>query len=463
MPKIINAYTGDESIAGSLSDIAKSIFGGNPAQQALIREKALGARRENENIPLLADAVNAGDTAAMTRAGIMAGMDPKFTAGYGQMHDVRTWGPESRQGLVATMAVPGANYGHTMQGTREDFANKRAMAQYQTDRMVALEKLKADNTPAYVKDAEGNPIIVPRSQSFGQRPVLSETDTRGALLSQAYPTFNPEEQKTVLGAVPKGPSNIWTYQTPDGTQGATTDGTTDAQSGVKLPAQTKVMKLEGPNTEGMTSDATVLRGLNEADISTKQAVASIDRLKENLLKPNADQSVGYIGAMARGFNDLRAQAEATARLVGGATAAQTFVDPAFVSAVDRGVDMITGNPTLNQRAQTMAIESAVIRSQIQDLAYTMAKSKDPSGRVSDADVQRATEMVGATLMDPKAGLQVLDNLKNGVISDFQIRERTTRARYPKLFGNQVAPQAPQPAAQPEQWGRDENGNLVRVK
>lgn len=461
MPKIINAFSSEGDLASTLGGLANSIFGGNVAQQEVYRQTALGKRRENENIPLLADAVVAGDTAAATRYGIHAGQDPKFTAGYHQFNQVNQYGPGSQQGTTATMSVPGANYGNTVQGTLADLANKRTMADMTARRQADAIISTADNTPINVMGPNG-PMVASRRAAIqgGMRPVLGLDQERGTTASTVVPTLSSADQHRFIG-LDKNPSNLWVYQTPDGQSGTTADGRSDVSSGAPLPQGTRTMRMEGASTEGLSGNPTLDRQLAESRVASRTAVASIDGLTASLTQPNADQAVGYLGTVARGFNDLRAQVEAGARLFGSPDTKDTvFNTPDAQRAVDQAINGIFSNTAINQKAAQLGVSSAIIRSQIQDLAYMTAKAQDPGGRVSTDDIRRAAETIGATIMDPKSAVQVLADLKQRIVQGQDIRERTLREMYPRLNAAPAAG-APAAAAPPTRIRIDAQGNVIQ--
>lgn len=447
MPKIINEFAAGNPLVDALTGFANS-FGGNTAQTELYRQKALGLNRENTNIPLLADAVVGNDPALTARLGIMSGVDPKTTGGYRQYYGVQKFGPGSAEATRDTMSVPGANYGNTVQGTQAAEANKRNIAQMTTDRTLAQQQRQFDNTfETVMNPTTGKPELVARSQAAGRQPFLPLSQVQGGILQQDTPTLTPEQRARAGGYEPKAPANLWVYRTPDGGQGTTADGKTDLQTGAPLPPNTPVMKLEGANTEGLTGNTTVDQMLLKSRNSKDMAVAMIDRLSNTLSQPNAAQSVGYLGTLARGFNDLRAQSEATVRLFGGELATQAFSNPENRAAVDGVMRQVFGDPQVTAKAQQLGINSAIIRSQVQDLAYMIAKTQDPSGRVSTDDIRRASETVAATIMDPQSSVAVLADLKNRVVTSHDIFERNTRAMYPRVnSGSAPAPAGAPPAA-----------------
>jgi hypothetical protein len=460
MPKLINAYSADNPLAESLSGLANSFFGNTP-QLELYRQKAKGLARENENLPLVAGHISSGDYTSALAAAVNAGLDPKSLGGYGQYFNVNQYGPASKEATTATMAVPGANFGNTMQGTRESEANRVGIENLRTQRQFDVQRYAIDNTPqTYFDPTTSQPVIGRRSESFGRTPLLSKSDAEGMIVQKNLPGMTPQQQAQVGGYAPQSVTP-YAYKTPDGREGTAfslNGGMVDSQTNEKLPEGTKAIKLEGPNAEGLSGNSSVDQGILAARTATDQAVASIDRLVGELTKPDAGAAVGPLGKGAALFNDVRAQVEATARLFRGASSAQEFASPDVQSAVDSAVTRLFSDANFNARAQALGINAAIVRSQIQDLAYTIGKSQDPSGRLSKDDILRAAETIGGTLMDPVAGVQVLQDLKSRLIANHDIRERNTREMYPKL---ESKPRATAPAAAPTQRIRiDNDGNVI---
>ena len=81
MPRIINAYSGNQSVADSLKSLGDSMFG-NQAQRALIRENAAKVGRENVAEPAAADAFRSNDPTELGAQFIMAGRGAGDFNGY---------------------------------------------------------------------------------------------------------------------------------------------------------------------------------------------------------------------------------------------------------------------------------------------------------------------------------------------------------------------------------------------
>jgi hypothetical protein len=263
MPQIINAYAANDSIANSLRSLGESMFG-NQSRDELVRENALAKRRENVAIPALAEALARGDYGEATRQGVLGDKTPSFTAGYGQYYGVNRFGPGSEQGTRATMAVPGANYGNTVTGTREHEANQRtitgmqgetqrAVSQMQTERAMELKKWEDEHTLVDMQAPDRSRIIkvkkseVPAMQSQGYQVAPSLDQVKATLVAPAVtpaappaapaaPAQPPQTTATPASATP-------TPATPPAPTAAPSGGlsglTQDQRSIVGLPTGTQ--------------------------------------------------------------------------------------------------------------------------------------------------------------------------------------------------------------------------------
>lgn len=448
MPKIINTYT-DDSLAKAFANMGESFVSNTPALE-LARQKAYGLSRDNQSYQVLQDAERAGGydpNDPSVRAAIVGLDKPK------EFYEAQRGLAATRYGAAdprATNAYVGAGgaYSGTAQGTRESEANRVAIENLRTQRGYDAAIHTAELQPQQAIDENGRMIITSRKDAIDRKlmPIVGHSELQADILRRAMPSLTPDQAAAAGGYAPKNPGNLWTYQTPDGKQGTTADGRSDVSSGAALPAGTKTIKLEGPNTEGLTSDNATNRKLVDSEVAMKQSSAMIDNLIADLSKPNAAQNVGYVGSIANTLNGWRAQAEAASKAIGGLSADQAVADPGVQQSINEVMGRL--NPALVSRLQQMGIDSAIVKSQIHNLAYVIARSQDPSGRISKDDVLRAGETIGASLQDPVAGVRVLTALKSQIQQNWKIQDETIRQRYKVApGGNAAAPSAPAPAAQ----------------
>lgn len=233
-----------------------------------------------------------------------------------------------------------------------------------------------------------------------------------------------------------GTSSIKMYRTSDGRQGRTVDGLTDMTTGESLPADATVGSISDTSETFGTSELSKARdnilGRRAGLTSMINQVAALD---EQLAQANADQAIGLIGSAARVFNDVATQAGAALRAA--------------------GVDVPEGlrDVQLYQDSfRSMGVQNANLQSALLDLAYATAQAREP-GRLTEADIERALNTIGANLQDPQAMRQVLRGAVERAKTDYSAFESVyfdqygdslnmQRAQFPDLpgMGNPDAPE-----------------------
>lgn len=349
--------------------------------------------------------------------------------------------PETRNALTGE-----GKYNATPEYQQRGLDNQRGIAELQADRIAASERYKTDNTPINVLGEDGQPRVGRLSESFGQRPVLPIGQEQGAFARRAMGQPGglsglPQAEQSFVGIKPEGIDEVFNGQRPDGTTVPVirkADGFYNANSGEREQNIVTVGKLTAQSAEGL-GGSTLTNQTIAKNTAHRQALASIDRLDKALASPSADQAVGLVGKAARMFNDMRSQVEAVTRAAGGSSFNQEVSSNPQLPGV---LDNIMRNGPLVEQARQLGIESAVLRSQIVDLAYTVAKAKDPSGRMSNQDVERAAEIIGASLMDPTAARKVLGELRGQLVEGHTIyTEEVNRVRRPGAAAPASAPTA----------------------
>lgn len=442
-------------------DVKRSTAGLNTAKTEALNRLNAGANA-------LADIVAQGqyDPAAAAAAGIRGGLDPKNVAGYDQYITVKRDGPASEAATRATMSVPGASYSSTVAGTREDLANRRTLKS-----MEEATKLRvAAQTPTTVL-VDGVPTVIRQDQSYGKPASVGLSEQKGAAartaLSQpgGVDALSPAGQK-FIEAAPSG-DDVANASFEDGSTVPVfvkPDGLYDVQTGQKLTKPVvSVGKLAATTTEGLRNVDPLDKELQSTRTNTNIARHGIAKVVEGLQKPDADQAVGWLGRGATVLNNIRSQVEAGARLLGGSTLNEDLkTDGSLGQSLNVVTDAIASRPDAVARMQSLGIDSATLRSRIGDLAYMIAKARDPSGRMSNQDVEKAADSIGAALMDPKAGVAVLQDLDKGLADSQRIREEEiTRIRSERRGRMGGAPSAPTKPIQ--QWGRGPDGKPMRVQ
>jgi hypothetical protein len=372
-------------------------------------------------------------------AGILAGKPSTFAGGYVKSDTLRSGAPLQGDAVARSSLAAGDNYGGTGLAFAQNQANeleKQRMQEATRMRVAesALEPVVTPDGPRYVR----------RPDAVNQQPLLSTDQVRAGEVQRILPNVDPQRREDfALGAPAQRTPKTYVA---NGQSFITYDGVNNAQTGQPLPQGGYMATTQGSADETGAGGNSTKRGVVERRIGTQTALAGIDNLDKLLADPNAGAAVGFLGAGATMFNNVRAQTEAAVRQFAPGGIAAEVSDPAVAQSLDGAMNRLIGNPNFNSRAQQLGIQATVLRSQIQDLAYTLAKAYDPAGRMSNQDVERAAEIIGGAIMDPVAGRAVLQATRNQIVERNAIAER----EYERMFGIAPvqAPGAPAAAAQP---------------
>lgn len=180
MPQIIRIQgqqpVQQSTLGDGIGKLGDALFGGNPAQQELIRQKAIEAQRMNEGglafqAGLRDTTTSPEELAARAFAGGVTGKglgeyQRSIAATKYGAQDPRTSGAQvaAGQGLGDTFVGVKMNDDTTRRGQDVAAATSRANNAAQ----LGEQQRQFDNTPTNVLDDKGQSTIVPRSQSFGR-------------------------------------------------------------------------------------------------------------------------------------------------------------------------------------------------------------------------------------------------------------------------------------------------------
>jgi len=147
-------------------------------------------------------------------------------------------------------------------------------------------------------------------------------------------------------------------------------------------------------------------GTTKSAIRTARTVARSVRGADLAGRP---ELLGTAGRIATGLKGFVSQLEGLTRLLSpenaGVTVRVLNPDQDPLDPTNRLYDTVFARAGIGAQA-------AEIRSLFTDLAFTVAKSFDPGGRISDQDMLRAFETIGGNLGDPGAVDRVLDSVVN---------------------------------------------------
>ena len=435
--------TSMRAASAPMGDLSKAIAGlgstfANGTQTALRQEQLTKLADTNELTRMVAGSIGPDGIIADPRnASIAASLGAMDPTKYGRLQAIQaatTGGVDSPK--AAEFLTGLGEYRSTPLYGERDFANKVTMQGMQEATKLrmndAQEQTKmrlADSTLETVITPEG-PRLVRRSDAVGQSPLISADQTKAIVQNELLPTL-PAERKAdfafgaqspgELGNVSVGGRSMPAFARADG---FFTPG------GGKIEGQVDSFgKLTATTADGLSGDSGVGKDVLAGRINTERAVGLIDGLKTELDKPNSGVSVGFLGSLSEVANNIRSQVESGAKALGGLSAKDELRgnDPQareVAGTVDR---VMKENATQFAALQQQGIDTARVRALIEDLAYAQAKANDPSGRVSNQDVERAGRQVGMGLGDPVAMKEVLKELRERTISGQEIRERNSSA------------------------------------
>lgn len=441
----------DNSLGKVLGALGTKLFG-DTLTPALKREQMQKIADENELRKFAVDSIGAdgnfSDPRASSIAAALGAIDPSKLGRMRALEGYRLEGLDSQTGQRASAGL--GEYNTTPEHQRRALDNALALK----DREEATKTALAANLPETVM-VDGVPTVVPRSQAYGAPAVQSTDQVKAGVQQKLLPTIPQERQQDFafgaqspgeLGVASVGGKTVPAFARPGGfyaVQGnQPIEGTVDGFG-----------KVTATNSDAIKPASGDQSALLNRRVAARTAASSIDNLDRLLSSPNAGAAVGFIGKSAAIFNDIRAQTEAAAKLLNPNGGFAVDVNaPGVSAAVDGAMTKLFSNPSFNQKAQSLGVEAVVLRSQIVDLAYTIAKAKDPGGRMSNQDVDRAAEILGGALMDPVAGRQVLSGVRAQILESQNIFEQEFERMYPGKGGQPTSPApaagAPQPGAQP---------------
>lgn len=470
----------DNSLGKVLGALGTKLFG-DTLTPALKREQMQKIADENELRKFAVDSIGAdgnfSDPRASSIAAALGAIDPAKLGRMRALEGYRLEGLDSQNGQRASAGL--GEYNATPEHQRRALDNSLVLK----DREEATKRALAANLPETVlrpgPDGSMVPTIVPRSEAYGAPAVQSTDQVKAGVQQKLMPTIPQERQQDfAFGAQNPGELGVASVNGKTVPAFARQGGFYAVQGNQPIEGTVdgfgKVTATNSDSIKPASGDQSALLNRRVAARSASSAIDNLDRL---LAQPDAAAAVGFIGKSASVFNDIRAQAEAASKLLSpGGLAAEASV-PGFKEAVDGAMSKLQANPEFAQRAQALGVQANVLRSQIVDLAYTIAKAKDPSGRMSNQDIDRASEILGGALMDPVAGRQVLGTVRQQILEQQNIFEQEYERMYPGKGAqpNGAAPAGvPQPGAQPsgvqsqpgapapvERFVRGPNGQIMR--
>ncbi len=402
MPTIINPYGSQNSVGNSLKTIGDSLFGPSALQGAFLREKMAGAQRENENLPLVADALARGDVEGAIRAGVMSGLKGDNVASYNRLGTATRAPTIDDPSITRAQLGAGQAYSSTVPGFQAGQQTEIDKTKLAVERAAKTQEAIADRTPVNIVDPS-NPngyrtVSAREAIASGASRVLPASEAEGMgktrVLTGNAGNYTPEQLKAA-GALPPAEKTLnWEYASPDGQirKGRSVDGgKTDMTTGLPLPAEARVSAATsaGSTLGPMAPDNTQNRDMRSQLSASQELVSLIDQT-EKLIAANPN-SVGPIGQAQKYGQNAVAIARDVFTAMGKGNDAETGLANIRQEAVTKygpGIAQLIPelyNPAVNELETLHALT----------VYKTAAALAGQEGRnLSDRDVKNAREMVG---------------------------------------------------------------------
>ncbi|MCV9937689.1 hypothetical protein OIU35_15145 [Boseaceae bacterium BT-24-1] len=441
----VGAPAADDSLGKVFATIGTKLFADTltPAVKQAALQKL---NDENELRKFAVDNIGAdgnfADPRASSIAAALGAIDPSKLGRMRALEGYRLGGLDSQEGQRASAGL--GEFNATPEHQRRALANSLALKDREEQTKTAL----AGNLPETVL-IEGVPTIVPRSDSYGRPAVQSSDQVKAGVQQKLLPTI-PQERQQDFAFGTESPGELGNASVGGKVLPAFArkGGIYNAQDGSRIEQPVESFgKLAATKSDDLNPSGGDKSKLLETRVSSRTAMSAIDNLDKLLSTPTAGAAIGVIGKGASMFNNLRAQVESASKLISPGFAAEANA-PGVKEAVDGAMSRLFSDQNFNTRARDLGVEANVLRSQVLDLAYTLAKAKGNTN-ISNQDINHSTEIIGGSLMDPMAGRQVLANIRGQIEQAQGIREQ----EYERMFG---APQgqpagaggASQPGVQP---------------
>lgn len=154
-------------------------------------------------------------------------------------------------------------------------------------------------------------------------------------------------------------------------------------------------------------------GLRELEYSTTAAMGLINRIRTQA-KDGGASIMGIVGVGQRVAGAVAAQLGAAAEIAGGTAVVNGK------KAEESALSDASNYSAAIEKSFGKAGQSAAFRANIVDLAYTLARAKNPDGRLSNQDVNHQIDIL-ASNGDPEQLTAVLDEIEGSLISNYDAR------------------------------------------
>lgn len=255
-------------------------------------------------------------------------------------------------------------------------------------------------------DAEVGATADPTAQA----ETAARADVAGARAVAEETGVSEREALTAQGVAPaeKGPDLVTVFH-PQSKRTETIDANANPER-LQQALDAGAVELTGVAVEAATPEDALapsereLREFREAEIQTRTVVSEIGRIREQLR--SGDTFTGLVGTGVQAISGAAGMMLQTARAFG--LNDEELLDPSQYNLSGFG----------SEAASTQAF-----RSNVTNLAYTLARAAEPGSRLSEPDVQRQIDRLAADRSDIGQITASLDEVERGVKQAFAIRHR----------------------------------------
>jgi hypothetical protein len=311
MPTIVNPYRPQTpTLADTITRVGNTMYGPMALQAEAVRQRTQGLARQNQYLPLYADAAARGDMENALRYGALAGVKGADVADYGRVGAISRAPTINDPGVTRGMLF-NAPYSATPEGFNAAQANDLAKTRMAVDRAAKTQEAIADNTPVNVIDptVPSGYRTVSRAEaiSSGLPQVLPATDVEGLgklkVLNAGSQGMTPEQLKAA-GALPPA-DKTYNYNVVDPTgavlsRGITLDnGKTDANTGQPITGGQLVLLSPGNAGPAYTGLQKSVQGKVQNNDLALARLHQVGEYARGLISPDRVGLPGYVKAAAQ--------------------------------------------------------------------------------------------------------------------------------------------------------------------
>ncbi|KKN39039.1 hypothetical protein LCGC14_0747290 [marine sediment metagenome] len=254
--------------------------------------------------------------------------------------------------------------------------------------------------------AQGSPEDLERqaAEAAASREPIPEAAERAGAITEEQQAATPGAGKRLFqGTTAEGKEQEFVVDLENNTV------TPVGPSGIPLSVQaTKVEDLVGGQG--------TIKKLREQETATRVVLGDIQRMKQQLLEGKTFTSV--VSGAVRSVNSLVGTALQ-------ASAALGFDDRNKLNPEQYDLEGFFGEE---------AAKSAAFKSNIVKLAYAIARSAEPGGRLAETDVENALKQLGTDSGDKAVIAATLDEVASGAVRGFKAAFTTVDRQSPGSFG-----------------------------